>query len=303
MISQPSLAGDRGINTLIQQIVQEMPSGGAYRANAAALAALRRAIGEADSLLVIHPPQAVPSFCSGGTYLVFLSALARLNQQGRLTLDNAAVAALLVQDHQADGAGVWGRWNSNGPGTARLFYEADLGRNFTSFDDAEPGDFLKIFWNTEIGAHESGHSVVYLGKVTRPQGEFVSYWSSNQPNGFGFAEVPRQRIKRALFSRLEHPEAIRRVTALPPRDAYLAAMLKRSSTEEEMFRMVGVAESPTDIKLEIPLSTLTPAITPPPATDQAKTTSPKKKPVASPPSSTPATPPAKRPWWKKILGG
>jgi hypothetical protein len=303
MFSRPSPSIDKGINPLIVQIVQEMPSGGTYRANSVALAALRRAVGQVDSLLVIHPPLAAPSFCSGGTYLVFLSALAHLNQEGHLPLDSASVAALLVQDHQGDGAGVWGRWNSNGPGTARLFYEADLGRNFTSFDEAEPGDFLKIFWNTEIGAREAGHSVVYLGRINRPQGEFVSYWSSNQPNGFGFAEVPRQRIKRALFSRFEHPEAIRRVTALPPRDAYLAAMLKRGSTQEEMFRMVGVTADQSDLLPQKPLSALSPAITPAPTTGPAKTLS-KKKGAASPPSSTPAAdPPAKSSWLKKLFGG
>jgi hypothetical protein len=31
---------------------------------------------------------------------------------------------------QRDGEGIWGRWNANGPGTARLFHEMNLGENF-----------------------------------------------------------------------------------------------------------------------------------------------------------------------------
>ncbi|MDR3403049.1 MAG: hypothetical protein P4L99_11180 [Chthoniobacter sp.] len=230
-------------NALIMEAIGTMPAGGTYRANTAAMAALRTAIQSANSQLVIDPARASPSFCSGATYLVFLSVLEELHRQGRIALDDATLRALLVQDHQADGAGVWGRWNANGPGTARLFYEAGLGRNFSSFDEARPGDFMKIFWNEEIGSKEAGHSVVFWGRVSKPEGEFVRYWSSNMPNGFGFAEIPMTRIRRVLFSRLEHPEQIRNVLTIPARDAYLAAMLKRPSSGEEMARMVGTGES------------------------------------------------------------
>src|SRR6185312_14071725 len=110
--------------------------------------------------------------------------------------------------------------------------------NFTSLEEARPGDFLKIFWHDEIGARETGHSVVYLGTVDTPQGPAVRYWSSNLANGYGEATVPRTRIRRMLFSRLVHPERIQQVNALRPQDAYLAAMLKRDSTPEEMYQMV-----------------------------------------------------------------
>ena len=302
--SARSASENGGVNAFILRAVTRMPSGGTYRANSAALAGLRLAVGSVNSLLVIDAPRAAPSFCSGGTYLVFLSALASLNREGRLPLDNAVIDALLVRDHQADGAGVWGRWNANGPGTARLFCEANLGHNFTSFEEAAPGDFLKIFWNSEIGAREVGHSVVYLGTVNRPEGEFVKYWSSNQPNGFGFAEVPRRRIKRALFSRLDHPEAIRRVMSLPARDPYLAAMLKRSSTEEEMSRMVNAVNEPAARQSPEAPAVSEPAVAPLPAKTQANSASPKKKPSGPLSSPAPASPaPTKVPWYKKILGG
>jgi hypothetical protein len=34
----------------------------------------------------------------------------------------------IISSSQRDGAGIWGRWNANGPGTARLFYELGLGQ-------------------------------------------------------------------------------------------------------------------------------------------------------------------------------
>ena len=51
--------------------------------------------------------------------------------------DPATLTSLLIA-HQRDGQGVWGRWNANGPGTARLFTELRLGRNFTDFAEARP---------------------------------------------------------------------------------------------------------------------------------------------------------------------
>lgn len=232
------------LNELIQQKVAAMPVGGSYRANSVAMAALRQSVQLTDSQLAIDANVARPSFCSGATYLVFLSVLKQLARDGQIQLDPLTLRALLIHESQPDGNGVWGRWNANGPGTARLFYETGIGYNFTSLEEARPGDFLKIFWHDEIGAREAGHSVVYLGTVNTPQGPAVRYWSSNLANGYGEAIVPRTRIRRMLFSRLVHPERIQQVNALSPRDAYLAAMLKRDSTPEEMYQMVGVTNPP-----------------------------------------------------------
>jgi hypothetical protein len=235
--------GSHSLNELILEIIGTMPAGGGYRANAVAMTALHNSVQLRGAQMAIEPSLASPSFCSGATYLVFLSVLDRLQRAGRLQIDDATLG-LLVPDHQPDGVGPWGRWNANGPGTARFFFETGLGRNFTSFDEARPGDFLKVFWNDEIGSREFGHSVVYLGTSQHPDGEYVRYWSSNVPGGFGEREVPRQRIHRVLFSRLEHPEQIRNVAAIPTRDTYLAAMLKRTSSETEAAGMVGIRDLP-----------------------------------------------------------
>ena len=48
-----------------------------------------------------------------------------LRARGSLQLDYDTLDALMIRN-QRDGEGIWGRWNANGPGTARLFHE--LGR-------------------------------------------------------------------------------------------------------------------------------------------------------------------------------
>jgi hypothetical protein len=174
---------------------------------------------------------------------VFVSALEELDRRGRIHFEPGVAEKLLVSG-QHDGVGVWGRWNANGPGTARLFEELHLGHNFTSIEQAQPGDFLKIFWNDQIGAKEFGHSVVYLWHGANREGiEVVQYWSSNKKGGYGRAEVPRSKIKQMLFSRLDHPERINQIgDGLKP-DEYLASMLIRGSTPEEMKKMVGIPAS------------------------------------------------------------
>jgi hypothetical protein len=130
---------------------------------------------------------------------------------------------------------------SNGPGTARLFEELSLGTNFTSIDQAEPGDFLKIFWNEQIGLREFGHSVVYLGRGVNSEGvETLKYWSSNKKGGYGRTEVPTSKIKRTLFSHLSNPAQINRVFHIPETESYLASMLITISTPEKVDEMVGI---------------------------------------------------------------
>jgi hypothetical protein len=229
-------------NGVILETTQKMPRGGDYRASSESIEKLEAAIREEGNHLGINSAIAKPSFCSSATYLVFVSALEELNSQGKIKFEPGVAENLLVSG-QHDGVGVWGRWNANGPGTARLFKEVRLGENFTSIEQAQPGDFLKIFWNDQIGSKEFGHSVVFLGHDRNASGvDVVRYWSSNKKGGYGPAEVPQSKIKRMLFSRLTHPERINSIRELRP-DDYLASMLRRSSTPEEMYSKVGIPTS------------------------------------------------------------
>jgi hypothetical protein len=226
------------MNQLIVSTVLGMPVGGSFSPSTTALAHLAAAIRVENGHLSLRPEEAEPTFCSAATYLVFVSVLDNLNRQDRLPLPADVMQALLVHG-QPDGEGAWGRWNANGPGTARFFYELHLGKNFTSIDEAYPGDFLKIFWNENIGAHEFGHSVIYLGTGVSSDGSrYVRFWSGNKPAGYGIKTVPLTKVKQTLFSRLEYPDRIIYLTSIAKRDAYLAAMAKRSSTPEEMLQMV-----------------------------------------------------------------
>lgn len=239
-------AGIPPLNRLILKTIEQMPRGGGYAANGDATRRLQTATVYDGQGLFIAPEKASPAYCSGATYLLFLSLVKQLVDESRLALSKDAAFALLIRG-QHDGEGIWGRWNANGPGTARLFYELQLGRNFTRYEEAEPGDFMKIFWNDNIGSKEFGHSVVFLRTFNSPEGEpMVEFWSANKPDGFGRKSVPRSKIHRAVFSRLENPQRLAEATKLDGTDEYLADMLKRASTPEEMLKMVGVATAAPD---------------------------------------------------------
>ena len=229
-------------NSLIVNIIRSMPLGGGYSAGNGATEALRHAVTTTTDGLKIDPSHAMPSYCSGATYLVFLKAIAVLQNSGRITL-SPNILESLHPSGQPDGTGVWGRWNANGPGTARLFAELDLGPNFTDLDEARQGDFLKIFWSDNIGVSEHGHSVVYLGTENREGVPYITYWSSNVPGGFGVKSVPLTRVHRMLFSRLEHPEALARIESIPTSDHYLYSLQFRASNLPEMERECGLQDT------------------------------------------------------------
>jgi hypothetical protein len=226
----------RDPNAVILSVLEAMPHDGGYSASAETTRRLQSAVQTQHGLAIL-PEAAQPSYCSGATYLVFLRALQVLDSGNRL--NQGVIHALSVQG-QPDGVGVWGRWNANGPGTACLFRELRLGKNFSSFEAARPGDFMKIFWTAAVGRNEHGHSVIFLGKTLDHGVEMVRFWSSNQPLGFGQKSVPRARIAYAIFSRLETPENIVHALELPSRDPYLGGLVRRESSLTEALAESGV---------------------------------------------------------------
>lgn len=239
----------KDINSIVMSVVKEMPAGGGYDNKAPTLNLLKEAVVVKDQKLSVVPEKARPSFCSAATYLVFLKTLSRLEQSHALNMSSETARELLVlgAKEQPDGAGIWGRWNANGPGTARLFAELKLGRNFdlNKLSEARPGDFMKIFWTDEIGAKEHGHSVVFTGTEGSVKDQKICFWSSNmasqnQEAGMGIKCVAREKIHRALFSRLEFPENINQAPSkMAPGsasyvDAYLNGLLRKPSSVEEM---------------------------------------------------------------------
>ena len=227
-------------NGLILQQIHAMPSQGGYSAGHLATQRLAAATALDSAGLDVEADQAMPSYCSGATYLVFLKTVGALNQRGEVRLDERAMRSLLVTG-QRDGEGVWGRWNANGPGTARLFYEMGLGVNFTDFSQARPGDFMKIFWSDAVGRREHGHSVIYLGEETVNGVPSVRFWSSNVGVGYSEKVVPRKKISAAIFSRLTAPRNLERAPSFPAApDPYLASLLSKDSSLAEARRECGM---------------------------------------------------------------
>ena len=236
-IAQGAPAAD--LNGLILEQMRKMPSGGKYSVSHFAKIKLQSAAHFESGKFFVIPTAPYPSFCSGATYIVFIKTIETLRDSGQLKLDVATLNQLVIRD-QVDGEGIWGRWNANGPGTARLFHELGLGRNFTDFAQAQPGDFMKIFWNQSVGRLESGHSVIFLGTVNHPDGEYVRFWSSNIPNGYGEKEVPRSKIANAIFSRLETPANLTRIHDIPVVDVYLSELLRKKSDFAEATKKCGI---------------------------------------------------------------
>lgn len=224
-------------NNVVLEQIRQMPQGKGYSASRVATIRLQSAAHFESGKFFIIPDKAAPSYCSGATYLVFIKTIEALRARDALDLDLATLERLIVRG-QRDGEGIWGRWNANGPGTARLFHELRLGKNFDDFARAQAGDFMKIFWSPEVGRAEHGHSVIYLGMEKKPEGDYVRFWSSNIPTGYGEKSVPRSKIVHAIFSRFEAPENLSR--ALAPIDNYLASLLSTRSTYAEAKTKCGM---------------------------------------------------------------
>jgi hypothetical protein len=207
-----------GFNSKVLAAVRTMPNGGGYDGSDATKNLLHGACGLTGEAIHVNADHAKPSFCSGATYLVLLEALGN------------GPEALLPEVDQQDGHGVFGRWNSNGPGSAKLVADLGAGTNFSSWDEARPGDFLKVWWTDRIGGHERGHLVVYLGH----DAERVRFWSSNQPGGYGTNSVPRGDCRRVLFTRITRPERFADAGKLPATDPWLERMLREDFTWEEV---------------------------------------------------------------------
>lgn len=255
-------------------------------------------MSETDSRPSFNPMLAQPSFCSSATYAVLIKALllwdtqnviskeAWINMKPYVGIVDAINTSGIGQD---DGFGFWGRANANGPGIGVLVHELNAGYSTTAFRGAksdknketaserymtddewcnlkewnnlQPGDFLKIFWNrndsgSDCGAiigcndvkgddQERGHSVVFLGYESNGD---VRYWSSNGPGknnkelGYSVASCPRTRIQRFVATRITRPENFNNATNIAPTDEnkFLSDLNgHKHATTKEMRQAIG----------------------------------------------------------------
>jgi hypothetical protein len=231
----PSAQNRPNFASAVLAATREFPSGGGYDGSHATKNLLVRSARPGETGITFDLEQARPSFCSSATYLVFLQAT-----QATTPVSTNLAQTLAVRPNQKDGHGVFGRWNANGPGAAKLIADLDCGINFTSWNNARPGDFLKIWWSDAIGGREHGHHVVYLSHNEKT----VTFWSSNQPNGYGKKTILRAKCHRVLFTRITKPNLIAKATQLPSIDPWLADMLHKDFTWEEVVRHCQVQSTP-----------------------------------------------------------
>ncbi len=250
----------------------------------------------ADPRPVFRQDLAQPSFCSSATYGALIKALLLWDTKGVISrqawlfmkpfvgiVDNMNEKGF----YQSDGQGFWGMMNGNGPAVAVLFHQLKAGFNFTAYrgaktqacketpderyltDDewrnhpvwqqAVPGDFMKIFWNRDddsgaiIGDNgvkgdlqEHGHSVIFMGIDSDGN---VTYWSSNGPGenpaemGYGIGRCDKTKIQRVVFSRILYPEKFDNVKKLLPKDInqYIYDLNgKKHSTTKELKKHIGI---------------------------------------------------------------
>ena len=234
------LYGGGAFQERLLEKVSEMASGGGYSVYRHAFSALDRAVSYQEGSLSVQPHLARPSFCSAATYVVFMAVVQDLIAERKVRLKDEELY-LLDYKEEPDGYGFWGRWNANGPGVAKLVHDLKLGDNFEAYEKAEPGDLMKIFWTEEIGRRERGHLVVYLGQREDEKGqEWVKFWSSNKPSGYGAKEVKKETIKWAIFSRIHHPKRLDRIDRLDSYDEFLGQMLKRDFSRDEVRKACNV---------------------------------------------------------------
>jgi len=214
-----------------------MPTGRGYAASQAAVNRLAASVTLHNRSFKQDLDKVGPTFCSGATYLVFLRSIERLGITEALSEQELTRLANLGVE---DGEEIFGRWNANGPGTAKLFADLNCGINFTSYDHAHPGDFFKMWWTEAIGGKERGHLVVYISQTPTT----VTYWSANQPNGYGYKTVAKSKIKHHLFSRLTTPQNLSNISKLSSKDQFLADMLRKDFTWHQITKACKVKRTP-----------------------------------------------------------
>jgi hypothetical protein len=229
----------------ILEAIKEMPNSGGYKLTNLSAQRLRDAFiwrpsTQGTEQLLLNSQVAAPSYCTTATYQIFYKVLQKYWAWSKTT-PSKDVLDLLKPDMENDGERIWGRWNSNGPGTAKLFTDSKLGQNFDDIHKAIPGDFLKMFWNDHIGKRESGHSVMFLGLVKQDGEEYIKFWSSNSStHGYSVKMVPRKDATRTLFSRITNPKNIETIVDMDEDDSILAEMNERDSTWAEVSKLTGL---------------------------------------------------------------
>jgi len=225
-------------NAMLLDIIAELPKGGGYSIGADFVSPAVQAHNIGAGRWEMRVYDGHPSHCTSATYALFARLVAVLHNNGSITLSREEMRALEVHrrlpdgSQLVDGEGPYWIFNANGAGVAALFKHTGIGISFR--DDAlayaRPGDFLKLFWNDNVGASEKGHQVVYLGRRDVGGRDMICFWGSQRQgmkkrgrkearyfpakaggtvvDGYGEACRPRSDIKDMVFSRITCMESL-----------------------------------------------------------------------------------------------
>jgi hypothetical protein len=294
------MCGAVDYNQMILRIIRALPPGGGYSIGGdfqpPTIAAQSVASGRTE--MVVEDGR--PSHCSSATYTVFAHLVAELQNTGRISLTAEQIESLSALRTmpsgraRRDGDGPFWIFNSNGAGAAALVKHTGVGFSFR--DDkllyARPGDFLKIFWNENVGATERGHQVIYTGRRKIGDRNMICFWSSQhqrqkrrdghtEPLYFpassidkvhdGYGEVcrPREDIKEMVFSRITCMEnlaaGLADMAARAPDggnrpdlfvDQYLAQIRDASSDHKTLNRTYDIETAPASAFADVETSSL-----------------------------------------------
>lgn len=282
-------------NRMILDIIKGLPTGGGYSIGSNFVSPVIQSHNIGRGRLELRVYDGHPSHCTSATYTLFARLIAVLNNSGQINLTREQLDTLEVKRRLADGTqlvdgqGPYWIFNSNGAGVAALLKHTGVGISFR--DDklsyARAGDFLKLFWNSNVGASEQGHQVVYLGRRDVGGRDMICFWGSQRQtvkkrsggkeplyfpakagakvvDGYGEVCRPRSDIKDMIFSRvtcMEHlPAGLVKMREqadargkgslgmpYPFVDEYLMSLRKKSSDHATLDRMYGIQPAPSSL--------------------------------------------------------
>jgi hypothetical protein len=287
--SRGPACGGVDYNAMILDIIRSLPKGGGYSLDAERVelpAVTAHNIGGGRWEMRVYDGH--PSHCTGATYAVYAHLVATLHNGGRISLSADQLRSLAVLrtmpdgTARVDGQGPFAIFNANGAGVAALLKHTGTGFSFR--DDklayARPGDFLKLFWNENVGASEQGHQVIFTGRRVEAGRDMVCFWSSQRQNkkkrdghtealyfpgaaggevqdGYGEACRPLSDVKAMIFSRvtcMEHLASGLNEMAAKAKDRggtpdlfvddYLVSLREHSSDQATLDRTYGIETAP-----------------------------------------------------------
>ncbi|HEY8246047.1 MAG TPA: hypothetical protein VIG38_02020 [Hyphomicrobium sp.] len=282
------LCGGTDFNAMVLDIIKDLPKGGGYSLGSSFQLPTITAHNIGGNRMEMRVYDGSPSHCTSATYTVFARLVAVLQDNGTISLTAEQIAALDARSRMPDGTtlvdgqGLFQIFNANGAGVAALLKHTGTGMNFR--DDnllhARAGDFLKLFWNDNVGASEKGHQVIYLGHKTVGSRDMLCFWSSQRQNkkkrsggtealyfpaqegdqvvdGYGEVCRPRSDVKEMIFSRItcmQHLAAgldnmrdkaiASRGAPSPFVDDFLYKLRESSSDQATLDRMYDILAAP-----------------------------------------------------------